>query len=177
MKKDARAKLGRFLLLAGRVALAVIFIFAAYAKMKPPDGMSWSVGSIRTSLAMFAMGVDSYNMLPPWAVSPVANLLPPFELLLGLWILSGIGLRFSSLVAALLVASFVLVMVSAYERGLTISCGCFGPGEQVGPQTLIRDGLLFLPLALGVMIGAFVTRRKPNANSASTGIPSAHSVE
>lgn len=173
MNSDTRRRVGRVLLLVGRLALAMIFLFAAYAKMKPPDGMPWSAGSVRTSLAMFAMGVDSYNMLPPWAVSPVANLLPPFEMLLGLWLLSGIGLRFSSLVAALLVASFVLVMVSAYERGLTISCGCFGPGEPVGPQTLIRDGLLFLPLALGVMIGAFVTRRKSVTDASSAAIPRA----
>ena len=165
--------MGRILLLVGRLALAVIFIYAAYAKMKPTGSMPWSAGSVKTSLAMFALGVDSYNMLPPWAVSPVAYLLPPFELVLGLWLLSGIGLRFSSLVSALLVGTFILVMVSAYERGLTISCGCFGPGEQVGPRTLIRDGLLFFPLALGVMIGAFVTRRKPNANAASTAIPQA----
>jgi uncharacterized membrane protein YphA (DoxX/SURF4 family) len=174
---DTRRSVGRILLLVGRLALAVIFLYAAYAKMKPPDGMPWSVGSVKTSLAMFALGVDSYNMLPPWAVTPVAYWLPPFELVLGLWLLSGMALRFSSLVSALLVASFILVMVLAYQRGLTISCGCFGPGEQVGPRTLIRDGLLFLPLALGVMIGAFVTRRKPNANAASTAIPPAHSAE
>jgi uncharacterized membrane protein YphA (DoxX/SURF4 family) len=160
MNGDTHRKVGRMLLLVGRLALAAIFLYAAYAKMKPPDGMAWSMGSVKTSLAMFALGVDSYNMLPPWAVSPVAHLLPPFELVLGLWLLSGIGLRVSSLVSALLVASFIVVMVSAYQRGLTISCGCFGPGEQVGPRTLIHDGLLFFPLALGVMIGAFVTRRK-----------------
>ncbi|MBZ5502841.1 MAG: DoxX family membrane protein [Acidobacteriia bacterium] len=177
MNKEARGKVGRILLLVGRLALAVIFLYAAYAKMKPAGTMPWSVASVRTSLAMFALGVDSYNMLPPWAVSPVAYLLPPFELFLGLWLLSGIGLRFSSLVSALLVGGFVGVMVSAYERGLTISCGCFGPGEQVGPRTLIRDGLLFLPLALGVMIGAFVTGRKPSASAASTEIPAAHSAE
>ncbi len=176
MNKDTRRRVGRTLLLVGRLALAVIFLYASYAKMKPAGAMPWSVGSVRTSLAMFAMGVDSYEMLPPWAVGPVANLLPPLELVLGLWLLSGIGLRFSSMVSALLVSGFVAVMVTAYERGLTISCGCFGPGEQVGPKTLIRDGLLFLPLALGVMIGAFVTRRKPNASAASPVAPE-HSAE
>ena len=177
MNSDTRRRVGRILLLGARLALAVIFLSAAYAKMKPMGSMPWSVGSVKTSLAMFALGVDSYNMLPPWAVSPVAYLLPPFELVLGLWLLSGMALRLSSLVSALLVTSFILVMVSAYQRGLTISCGCFGPGEQVGPGTLIRDGLLFLPLAIGVMIGAFVTRRKPSANAASTAIPPAHSAE
>ena len=112
---------------------------------------------------MFAMGVDSYQMLPPWAVSPFAHLLPPFELLLGLWLLTGFGLRISGLVSTALICAFVAAMYSAYERGLTISCGCFGAGAQIGPKDLIRDGLLFLPLALAVTIGAFLIRRKSSA--------------
>ena len=161
MSKDARGRLGRYLLVAGRVALAVIFLYAAYAKLKPQVGMPWSIASVNTSLSMFAMGVDSYQMLPTWAVSPFAHLLPPVELILGLWLLSGFGLRFSSVLSTLAVCGFIIAMVSAYRRGLTISCGCFGPGEQIGPKTFIRDGLLFLPLSLAVTVGAFLVRRKP----------------
>lgn len=150
----------RILLIVARIALAAVFLYAAYAKMKPQPGMPATFGSVKTSLAMFAMGVDSYQMLPPWAVSPFAHLLPPFELLLGLWLLSGFALRVSGLVSTALICAFISAMYSAYVRGLTISCGCFGPGAQIGPKDLIRDGLLFLPLALAVTIGAFVIRRK-----------------
>jgi uncharacterized membrane protein YphA (DoxX/SURF4 family) len=153
---------GRPLLLIGRVILAGIFLVAAYAKMKPQAGMPWTIGSVRVSLAMFAMGVDSYQMLPAWAVNAVAFLLPPFELFLGLWLLSGVALRFSSLLASLMIVGFIAAMWSAYERGLTINCGCFGPGELVGPRTLIRDGLEYLPLAFAVTIGAFLMPRKPH---------------
>jgi uncharacterized membrane protein YphA (DoxX/SURF4 family) len=172
MNRDARFRLGRALLLMGRVALAVVFLYAAYAKMKPQPGMPWTIGSAKTSLAMFAMGVDSYQMLPPWAVSPFAHMLPPVELLLGLWLLSGVALRISSLVSTLLLFAFIAAMVSAYERGLTISCGCFGPGERVGPITLVRDGLLFLPLALAVTIGSYWIRRKPGESAAPEAVPS-----
>jgi uncharacterized membrane protein YphA (DoxX/SURF4 family) len=177
MTKDARCKLGRFLLLAGRVALAAIFLYAAYAKLKPQVGMPWSTASVNTSLSMFAMGVDSYQMLPTWAVSPFAHLLPPLELVLGLWLLSGIGLRFSSLLSTLAVCGFIIAMVSAYRRGLTISCGCFGPGEQIGPKTLIRDGLLFLPLSLAVTAGAFLVRRKPREPAIPEVTPTVESAE
>jgi hypothetical protein len=159
MSSERRGRLGRILLLVGRFALAAIFLVAAYAKMKPQAGMPWSTASVRVSLAMFAMGVDSYQMLPPWAVSPVAHALPIFELVLGL----------SSLVSTLAVSGFIFVLVSAYRRGLTISCGCFGPGEQIGPKTLIRDGLLFLPLALAVTIGAFLIRRKSGVSTELSG--------
>jgi uncharacterized membrane protein YphA (DoxX/SURF4 family) len=173
MTNETRRRWGRILLVAGRIALAVIFIYAAYAKMKPQPGMPNTLGSVRTSLSMFAMGVDSYQMLPPWAVSPFAHLLPPFELLLGLWLLSGIGLRISGLISTALICAFVAAMYSAYERGLTISCGCFGPGAQIGPKDLIRDGLLFLPLALAVTIGAFLIHRKRGAATLPQAAPSA----
>ena len=158
----------RVLLLIGRLALAGIFIFAAYAKMKPQGGLPWSPASVRTSLSMFAMGVDSYQMLPQWAVSPLANWLPPVELLLGLWLLSGMALRLSSVVSTLLICVFFTAMTSAYERGLTISCGCFGPGAQIGPKRLIEEGLIFLPLALAVAIGAFLIRRQHPVSVAET---------
>ena len=161
MSDVAQRKLGRVLLLLGRIALAGIFLAAAYAKLKPQGGMPWSLASVNTSLSMFAMGVDSYQLLPAWAVSPFAHLLPPFELLLGLWLLSGIGLRVSSLVSTLAVCAFITAMYSAYRRGLTVSCGCFGLGEQIGPWTFIRDGLLFLPLSLAVTAGAFLVHRRP----------------
>jgi len=168
MSHETRGKIGRILLIIGRVALAAIFIYAAYAKMKPQPGMAWSLGSVRTSLAMFAMGVDSYEMLPSTAVSPFAHLLPPFELLLGLWLLSGIGLRFSGLLSTILICAFVIAMYSAFKRGLTISCGCFGPGAQIGMKDLIRDGLLFLPLSLAVTVGAFMRRRATRPAVGST---------
>ena len=85
--------LAQILLIAGRLLLAGIFLFASYAKMKPQAATGWSSGSIKTSLSMFAMQVDSYQLLPPQIVSPVAHFLPPFELFLGLWLLSGILFR------------------------------------------------------------------------------------
>jgi putative oxidoreductase len=153
-------KWGKRLLIIGRIALGIVFVVAAYMKMKPQPAMAWSWASIETSLSMFAMGVDSYQILPPWAVSLVAHWLPPFELFLGLWLLAGLGLRASSLIAALLICGFFVAMTSAYRRGLTISCGCFGPGEQIGPKRLIEEGVMLLPLALAVCIGAFLMARK-----------------
>lgn len=160
MSDETRSKLGRILLVIGRLVLGGIFIYAAYTKMVPMQGLPWTIRSVNTSLSWFANGVDSYEMLPHSVVEPFAHLLPPFELFLGLWLLSGVGLRWSGLVASCLVTAFVIAMYSAYVRHLTISCGCFGPGKQIGPQDLARDGLLFLPLTLAVTIGAFLLKRK-----------------
>jgi uncharacterized membrane protein YphA (DoxX/SURF4 family) len=158
MRSESKREIGSTLLLLGRLALAGIFLFAAYAKLKPQVAMPWSPASVKTSLSMFAMQVDSYQLLSPSLVSLVAHLLPPFELFLGLWLLSGIWLRFSSLITTLLLGGFFSVMVRSYRMGLEINCGCFGPGERLGPMTLLRDGSL-LALALAVTIGAFLMRR------------------
>jgi len=161
MNSDARMKLGKILLLVGRIALGAIFLIAAYGKLKPQYAMPWSAHSIKMSVSLFAMQVDSYQMLPPHAVNFVAHVLPFFEVFLGLWLISGIALRVSSIVATLAFCGFMVAIFSAYHRGLGINCGCgIGPVEQVGPGALIRDGLKFLPLSLAVVIGSFWLHRK-----------------
>lgn len=162
MSEAASASFGRVLLLLGRLALAGIFLFAAYAKMKPQAGMTWSRSSVNISLSMFAMQVDSYELLPQTAVNFVAHWLPPFELFLGLWLLSGVLLRFSSLAATLLIAGFFAVVVRSFAAGLEINCGCFGPGEKLGPWTVVRDGSMLVG-ALAVTVGAFIAHRRHTA--------------
>jgi uncharacterized membrane protein YphA (DoxX/SURF4 family) len=161
---ENRGGLGPILLIVGRLALAGVFLFAAYGKLKPQAAMPWSGASVRTSLSMFAIQVDSYQLLPPQLVSPAAHFLPLFELFLGLWLLSGVWLRYSALVTTLLLGAFFAMMVRTYRMGLEINCGCFGPGERLGPKTLLRDGSL-LAFGLAVTIGAFLLHRRSRGRS------------
>jgi putative oxidoreductase len=120
-----------------RLTIGVVFLYAAYTKLRD---------------ALFAMSVDSYKILPEWAVLVVARALPWFELALGVVLMSGVALRHASLVAAGLLGVFFTLMIVSYARGLTIDCGCFGPGEALGPKTLLRDGtLLSLAIVLAVL--------------------------
>jgi uncharacterized membrane protein YphA (DoxX/SURF4 family) len=135
------------LLAVGRVLLGLVFIYAAYTKLSQP----WM---------LFAMSIDSYQMLPTWASTALARGLPWAELLLGIALIAGWKLHWFAVAASVLLAGFFTVMVVAYARGLGIDCGCFGIGEKLGPRTLIRDGLL-VALALGVTAGAFLARRTP----------------
>jgi hypothetical protein len=98
-------------------------------------------------------------MLSASGVTFVSHALPPFEFFLGLWLLSGIALRVSSVVTSLLLIGFFSVMVRSYALHLGINCGCFGTAEQLGPKTLLRDGS-FLALSLAVTAGAFFLRRR-----------------
>ena len=164
MEATSRAKIWKIVMLLCRLGLGGVFIAAAYSKMEPLAGMPWSVASVKASLSMFAMGVDSYQMLPAWAVSPLAHFLPFFEIVLGIWLISGIGLRISSLLSTLSLCAFIYAMFSVWHRGLTVTCGCFGQGgPPIGPRDMMRDGLLFLPPSVVLMVGSFMAKK----NSAS----------
>jgi uncharacterized membrane protein YphA (DoxX/SURF4 family) len=151
----------RILLVLGGIVVGSIFLGAAYGKLKPFPGFAWSRASVQTSVLMFEMQVGSYEILSPAATSFVAHVLPFFELFLGVWLVSGILRRYSSLLASLMFCGFMAAIAYAYFRGLHIKCGCgIGPDEDVGPGALLRDGLRFLFPALTVTIGAFWVHRK-----------------
>jgi len=69
-----------------------------------------------------------------------------------------LGLVYVSGAVSLLLVAFLAMMVRAYWLGPGIDCGCFGIGEAISTQTLLRDGALTL-LSVGVTVGAIVVRR------------------
>jgi uncharacterized membrane protein YphA (DoxX/SURF4 family) len=169
-----RRRLVAVLLIVGGIIVGSIFLAGAYGKLKPLPGLDWSWASIRTSMAFFAMQVESYQILSSQAANAVAHLLPFAELILGLWLVSGIGRRFSGIVASLALCGFMIAITSAYLRGLKIDCGCgVGPPEQAGPAALLRDGLKFLMPAVLVTIGSFWIHRQSRAASLPASAPSA----
>jgi uncharacterized membrane protein YphA (DoxX/SURF4 family) len=130
-----------------RVLLGAIFIYAAYTKLR----QSW---------LLFALSIDSYQMLPEWAVYAVARTLPWFELTLGVLLVAGVWLRYLSIVATTILALFFTVMLVQYFRGAGIDCGCFGVGEALSAKTLARDGaLLASALALVVLSWRHIKRQ------------------
>jgi putative oxidoreductase len=134
----------RWLLIAGRLALGVIFVVAAWAKLRAP----W---------IEFAGNLAGFQLLPDWALEPIARTLPWCELALGVALISGIWQRWFALIASLLLGLFFTVMVRSYAVGLQIDCGCFGPGEALGPKTLARD-FSMLALAVAVTVASFRMR-------------------
>src|SRR5689334_15157169 len=125
----------RWISLIGRIVLALVFVYAAYTKLKQP----WLV---------FALSIDSYQLLPEWAVLTVARSLPWVELGIGILLLIGYGLRYVALVATVILVVFFVAMLRAFGKGLGIDCGCFGVGEALSTKTLIRDGSL---LAISIL--------------------------
>ena len=117
--------------LALRMVLGAVFIYAAYTKLR----QSW---------LLFALSIDSYQLLPEWAVFALARTLPALELALGILLIAGVWLRYLSIVAAAILGVFFTAMVTSYFRGAAIDCGCFGVGEPLSGKTLARDGVLLV---------------------------------
>ena len=116
---------GLFLL---RLGMAAVFIGAALPKIAAPD--------------LFALAVHNYQILPAWGVNALALFLPWLELIIGLCLGLGLWSRASALLMAGLMVVFMIALVSAAGRGLSISCGCFEVGEHAaGASTLVWAAL------------------------------------
>jgi uncharacterized membrane protein YphA (DoxX/SURF4 family) len=120
------------LVLISRVFIGLLFIVSSLDKIVDP--------------AAFARSVSNYGMLPAWMPMLVATILPWLELLCGLGVLFGLFLRGSSLLLTAMLALFTLAVVSAWLRGLDISCGCFSQdpsAERIGWMKVVQDVTLF----------------------------------
>ena len=127
-----------------RLALGAMFIYAAWTKLRDP----WAV---------FAVAIDSFQILPLWAVEGVARTLPWFELVVGVLLISGQWLRISTAASSLLLLVFFGLLVRAQLKGMQINCGCFGPDEPLSWKTIMRDGVL---LSSSLLITAMTFRAR-----------------
>lgn len=126
-----------------RLGLAAVWIWAGVSKIGDPDE------SLRA--------VRAYDVLPEWLAKAVAYGLPFVEIALAVLLLAGLVTRFAAIVSGVLLAVFIAGIASAWARGLTIDCGCFGGGGEVNsndtryPLEILRDaGLLLLSAALAL---------------------------
>lgn len=101
-----------FVLLA-RLVLSAAFILAALPKIQDP--------------VAFAASVDGFRVVSGELTLWVALVLPWLELVIGFGLLiPQLRLGSSFIIGSLLVV-FMLLHLSAWMRGLDISCGCFAP--------------------------------------------------
>ena len=123
-----------------RILLGLVFCYAAFVKLREP----WQY---------FALQIDTYQILPEWAVFTVARTLPWAEMMIGLLLVAGLLLRVVAPAATLLLAGFYAAMLRAFAAGGGIDCACFGPGDSIGPWTLARDGALLCgAIALTILV-------------------------
>jgi uncharacterized membrane protein YphA (DoxX/SURF4 family) len=108
--------------------------------------------------AVNVRAVRAYELLPEALVPLVGHALPVLEVLVGVCLLLGVLTRANAVLSGVMLLAFVVGIASAWARGLSIECGCFGggggPAENAAakyPWELARDaGLLALALWLVV---------------------------
>ena len=94
--------------------------------------------------------VQAYEIFPMGLAGVIGQALPFVEIVLGVLLLLGLFTRPVAVVSTLLMLAFIVGISQAWARGLTIDCGCFGGGGQIGaaqtryPQEIARDATFAL---------------------------------
>lgn len=116
-----------------RFGIAAVFVYAGWTKIGDPSA--------------FAASVNGYRLLPAPLVGIFALTLPMLEIVAGLALAFTRLTRESALTLLGLLGMFFIGLAQAAVRGLDISCGCFGAGDDdtIG-AALARDVVLFEPV-------------------------------
>ena len=135
---------GGWLVLLLRLVIGGIFIVAGASK----------VGHA----ALFAAQIAGFRLLPQAVIAPLALGLPFLEIMLGGYLVLGLFTRASAWVAVVLLAAFDGAIASAVVRGMSVSCGCFGPNDATVTTwaEVARD-------AIFVLLAVIVALRAPGA--------------
>ncbi|NES30913.1 DoxX family membrane protein [Micromonospora terminaliae] len=125
--------------IAARFGLAAVWLVAGASKID--------------DLAASGRAVNAYQVMPYDLATVIGAALPFVELALGVLLLVGLATRVTAGVSAALLVVFITGIASAWARGLSIDCGCFGSGGQLAAgqapsylPEILRD-LGFLVLA------------------------------
>ena len=103
-----------WLVLAARLVVGGVWFVAGALKIPDP--------------ASSVQAVRAYRLLPEAVVPTVGQLLPVVEVVVGLALVVGLLTRTMAVTSAVLFVAFIIGIASAWARGLTIDCGCFGGG-------------------------------------------------
>ncbi len=124
----------RYLQYFFRLILGGVFIWAGIIKITNPLG--------------FAQDISNYQILPQSISFFLALFLPWIEVICGVFIITGLFLRSSSLFLSGLLGGFLILMIVTLIRGIDVECGCFGSlSRHVDYKLLLTDcALLFFSL-------------------------------
>ncbi len=120
---------GKYFVIALRLLLGAVFVASSLGKMIDGAAFRQDLGQL--------IGFD------PRLAEIVGIVLPAVELTLGLLLLSGLFLKWVTLLASGFLLLFIIVFLPL--AGSTTSCGCFGAlsgDETVGTAFFVRDLLL-----------------------------------
>lgn len=137
----------RPLLLAARLLMGAVFIYASFDKILHPEA--------------FARAVYNYQILPGNLVNLAALILPWVELVIGLALVANRWMPGATLMATLLFVIFTAALAYNQIRGLNVHCGCFTTDSAAGGAnglTVARD-LFFLFVSACLLLATVFQNR------------------
>jgi uncharacterized membrane protein YphA (DoxX/SURF4 family) len=137
-----------------RVAIAVLFLFAAWQKLKPGSELVVDSGPQK-----FAMAISSFKILPDHLVHLAAGVIPWLEVLCAVLVLVGVWTRAAATVLTLLMIGFTAAVVSVLLRQMSLTCGCFGNLTLICPKGAMswckvgENAIILVPCLLVAIFG------------------------
>ena len=91
-----------------------------------------------TEPSQAARAAQAYQILPFDLAGLVGMMLPIAEVSIGILLLLGLYTRFASAATSVLMLVFTAAIISAWVRGISIDCGCFGGGGEAQPDAMAK---------------------------------------
>tara|TARA_Y100000817_G_scaffold50982_1_gene36729 strand:+ start:5561 stop:6016 length:456 start_codon:yes stop_codon:yes gene_type:complete len=115
-----------YLIFSFRVILGIIWIWASINKIQDP--------------AAFARAINNYHVIPFGLENTIAIFLPWLELIIGIFLISGILVNGASFISSSLLFLFIILITQAILRGFNIDCGCgLKEGQLVGWNKIVEN--------------------------------------
>ena len=111
--------------LASRILLGIVFIYASIDKIYDP--------------AVFSDNIDNYHATPVYLNNLIALIIPWMELFIGLCLVSGKYIEGASVLSVILLIVFILLIGQALIRGIDLHCGCFKNVTDLSAENLKLD--------------------------------------
>ena len=107
----------KFAALIARLIVGGTLLAAGILKIGHFDALASTIASYRIPFLALAV------------IAPISVAIPLIEVLLGAYILIGLYTRVMSALALCEFVVFAAAVASVVMRGISASCGCFGPGD------------------------------------------------
>ena len=130
----------KYLLLIIRFCIGFVFIYAGAEKISSPND--------------FSISILNYRLFPISIINFLAIVLPWIEIVSGVLLLFGIVVKENSTIIFTLLILFSLAIVISLFRGLSIDCGCFGKGTQIGLMKLGENLFMIIGSFLLIVFGS-----------------------
>lgn len=137
--------LNKWVILATRIIIGGIFIYASIDKIAHPDA--------------FARIIHNYRLFPPSLINVIAIIVPWVELISGALLIIGWKCKAANLIIGGMLTVFIITLTISYIRGININCGCFSTASSTKSDLLMRifeDTLM----VIGCLIIGFAINRQ-----------------